>query len=189
MTLEALGIEVQKQVCPGELAPEGYAKKSGDCNDSQASTFPTAEETCDDVDGNCDGVVDTDLKLTYYEDKDGDSVGGGPARLICPTAFDDKTMSIQGGDCNDDNDPIGAAQVPGSSERCDGIDNDCDGQIDQIETLNSEGIRECTFGMGCSVTRPPSQSTGSNPSRLKGSWTLLMISMVGFLQVRRRTRM
>ena len=35
--------------------PPGYVAASGDCNDSVASTYPSASESCDGVDNNCNG--------------------------------------------------------------------------------------------------------------------------------------
>lgn len=39
-------------------APSGYVSNSGDCNDGNAAVNPTATESCDSVDNNCDGQVD-----------------------------------------------------------------------------------------------------------------------------------
>jgi hypothetical protein len=39
-------------------APSGYVSASSDCDDSDAGINPGATESCDDVDEDCDGVVD-----------------------------------------------------------------------------------------------------------------------------------
>ncbi|MCS6990912.1 MAG: MopE-related protein [Chitinophagales bacterium] len=39
-------------------APSGYVSDSSDCNDSNASIHPLAEETCNGMDDNCNGLVD-----------------------------------------------------------------------------------------------------------------------------------
>jgi len=66
---------------------------------------PNAEETCDEIDNDCNGIVD---------DVDADEDGFEP--LAC------------GGDDCDDND---AATNPEAAEVCDDyIDNDCDGLTD-----------------------------------------------------------
>jgi len=49
-----------------------------DCDDSDASVYPGATETCDGVDNNCDGTIDEASAvdaLTWYEDADGDGYG------------------------------------------------------------------------------------------------------------------
>ena len=38
--------------------PAGYVANDGDCDDSDATVYPGAEEVCDGKDNNCDGVVD-----------------------------------------------------------------------------------------------------------------------------------
>jgi hypothetical protein len=46
-------------ICSGEDLPDGYAPVGGDCDDSNASINPGAEEICDDgVDNDCDGSID-----------------------------------------------------------------------------------------------------------------------------------
>ena len=76
-----------------------------DCDDSDAAVYFGAAESCDGADTDCNGVVD---------DMDGDHDGYSP----CGPAIED---------C-DDSDPY---INPASAEDCeDGIDNDCDGQID-----------------------------------------------------------
>lgn len=42
--------------------PVGYSDDAADCNDRDADVSPLATETCDDVDEDCDGVVDDGLE-------------------------------------------------------------------------------------------------------------------------------
>lgn len=58
-----------------------------------------------------------------YVDEDGDGFGGASLGEICPPPAG---AVLIGGDCRDDNPEI----HPDASERCDGIDNDCDGEVD-----------------------------------------------------------
>jgi len=91
-----------------------------DCDDTDASINPGAEEDCtDNIDNNCNGKID---------EADPDAVG-------CPidcTDNDGDFYSLEGGqcgsvDCNDAEPLVN----PGVSEDCtDGIDNDCDDQTD-----------------------------------------------------------
>jgi len=55
-------------------APAGYVVSSTDCNDAVASIRPGAPETCNDVDDDCDDLVDDGLsRVTYVADCDRDS--------------------------------------------------------------------------------------------------------------------
>ena len=48
-----------------------------DCNDSDATVFPGADELCDGIDNNCDGVVDLDTPNLpeWFVDADEDGYG------------------------------------------------------------------------------------------------------------------
>lgn len=104
--------------------PEGFVSITGDCNDNNDTVLPDATEVCDDVDNNCDGTVDEGLTATFYADGDGDGYGGSVTVQACeaPDGFTD-----QGGDCNDSS----ALALPGGSEVCDTLDNNCDGAVDE----------------------------------------------------------
>ncbi|MDP6933671.1 MAG: putative metal-binding motif-containing protein, partial [Myxococcota bacterium] len=55
----------------------GYVDNAGDCDDTDDSVSPDAEEVCDEVDNNCSGEVDVDAAdmLTCHLDSDGDGYG------------------------------------------------------------------------------------------------------------------
>ena len=102
---------------------DGYDSET-DCDDADPASWPGAEEQCDGVDNNCDGEVDEGLLEAWYPDADGDGFGDeAGATLGCAPAEGEVS---EGGDC-DDADP---STAPGAPERCDGLDNDCDGVVD-----------------------------------------------------------
>jgi hypothetical protein len=110
-------------------APTGYVADNTDCDDASAAKYPGATEICDGIDNNCDGNIDEGVLNTYYLDSDGDGYGD-PAQSTQACSAPAGYVS-QAGDCFDNNNTLN----PGIAEICDGIDNNCDGQIDEGLTL------------------------------------------------------
>jgi hypothetical protein len=110
----------------GDLDGDGYDTE--DCDDANSSINPGASEICDGIDNNCDGVVDEGVTSTFYADTDADGFGdeASPVESCSePTGY----VAV-GNDCDDTD----AETYPAASERCDGIDNDCDTLIDEDVT-------------------------------------------------------
>ncbi len=111
--------------------PDGWVAAGGDCDDARTDVFPGAVEICDEVDDNCDGLVDGDDPLivwtTFYADADRDGFGddGSTVASSCDPPFDYVAV---GGDCADDDPWI----YPEGPEYCDGKDNDCSGSSDEL---------------------------------------------------------
>ena len=121
-----------KNACEAE---PGWVAQGGDCDDGDASRFPTNPEICDDVDNDCDGEIDNGASdiLTWYADEDGDGYGDDTRPI-------ESCRSLSGylatpGDCDDTR----AAVNPEAVAVCgDGLDNDCD------------GVGDCGFALGTS---------------------------------------
>ncbi len=115
-------------------APSGTVADSTDCDDANAAINPGASEVCDGIDNDCDTLIDDadpslDASTTsmWYADADNDGYGAGTAVSAC----DAPAGSVSTGtDCDDGN----GAVHPGASEVCNGIDDDCDGAIDDADS-------------------------------------------------------
>ena len=113
-------------------APAGYVDNADDCDDAVFETNPGAAEQCNDVDDDCDGTIDDGVTTsTWYADADGDTYGDATTTVddcAVPTGYvGDDT------DCDD----VDAAVNPGAVEACNGIDDDCDGAVDEGEATGS----------------------------------------------------
>ena len=117
-------------------AGSGESQVSTDCDDSEASTWPGASETCDGADDDCDGTVDEDDAVDatlWYLDADGDGFGdSGVSQASCtaPSSYVDSALGV---DCDDSD----ASTWPGATETCDGADDDCDGTVDEDDASDA----------------------------------------------------
>ena len=107
-------------------APNGHVSNNTDCNDTNSSIRPGATEVCNDIDDDCDGSTDEGLATTsYFEDGDGDGYGNPSVTALSCGAVGGYVTDDT--DCDDNNDTI----YPTRPEICDGIDQDCDSNIDE----------------------------------------------------------
>ncbi len=140
--------------------PAGYSASSDECDDGNSNIHPTGTELCDGVDNDCDGntdEADAANAPAWYSDSDGDGYGGSSSVRACSQPAGTTSSST---DCNDGN----AAVNPAAAESCDGVDNDCDGTVDEPAATNastwyldSDGDG---YGVSGSVTRSCSQPAG-----------------------------
>lgn len=103
---------------------------SGDCDDAKPNINPGATEICDGIDNNCDSQIDEGTIFTWYKDADNDGHSDGMTLTQCskPTGYKlAAALTATSGDCNDNNPTV----YPGAAELCDGLDNNCDTQIDE----------------------------------------------------------
>ena len=105
-------------------APTGYVENHVDCDDTRATVNPGYVEVCDGVDNDCDRAVDESGGAAWHPDADTDGYGDVATSVV--TCTGPVGYILDGGDC-DDHDP---ALHPGVVERCDGVDEDCDGTVD-----------------------------------------------------------
>ena len=111
--------------------PDGFASNSDDCNDESADISPGAVEVCDEIDNDCDADIDEDVLTTYYIDRDDDGFGdgAGTTMLGCEP---DPGFAENVGDCDDLDETV----YPDADEYCNGIDDDCDDEIDEVGVVD-----------------------------------------------------
>jgi len=135
--------------------PNGYVTNNSDCNDSNANIKPGAKEQCngtddncnnqidegvlnacgkcgavpteicDGIDNDCDGSTDEGVKKDYYLDSDKDGFGNPNKKT--QACSQPNGYVTNNSDCNDSNANI----KPGAKEQCNGIDDNCNNQIDE----------------------------------------------------------
>ena len=113
----------------GDCTDPGESPLDTDCDDTDASIFPGAPETCDSIDSDCDGSL-----LDEFTDTDADG------EADCTDDDDDGDAFPDGVDC----DPLDPAIYPNAPESCDAVDSDCDNEIvDGFDDTDSDGIPDC----------------------------------------------
>ena len=115
-------------VCDPDVDGDG-APANLDCAPNDATVSPFTPEICNGVDDDCDNEIDEEGAAgcsDYYVDQDGDGAGSAGFALCLCTAIPPYSIEF-GGDCND-SDPF---VTPWSLEKCDDIDNDCNGLADE----------------------------------------------------------
>src|SRR5690606_34425286 len=97
----------------------------GDCDDADDAVNPGADEECNGRDDDCDGLVDQ-----HAEDRDRDGF------LTDCVENEDEV------DCDDD---LATVNID-ADELCDGLDNDCDEDVDEGLAVDDDGDGWPRFG-------------------------------------------
>ena len=100
--------------------PSGYVLNSTDCNDSDATVYPGAMELCDGQINNCNTPTLPIAEIDYDSD-------GYVECVIDVNGWDGAATVVGGDDCDD----MEVLSYPSNTEVCDGVDNDCDGMVDE----------------------------------------------------------
>ena len=162
---------------------DGFSLCMLDCAEDNPAIHPDAPEICNDLDDNCDGTIDEG----FQHDADGDG---------------EDNQACGGSDCDDSSAAVhpGATDVPGDGidqdcsgadavcmpiiEICNnGLDDDCDGKIDDADSQCVPPPR--MDGCGCAV----GARSGAGAGGAGGAGVALGVALLlGFAGVRRRGR-
>ena len=110
--------------------PLGYVEDNQDCDDHDNDIYPKAPEICNEENDDCDNAIDEDAvdASTWFPDVDLDGFGDQDNPITDCTQ--PSGYILDGQDC-DDSEDTGSLIYPNQLEICDGMDNDCNGEIDE----------------------------------------------------------
>ena len=148
------GIEVCDSPDPVPCATDCGSTGAQPCVECRpAGTCVPPEETCNGADDDCDGGFDEDFPC----------VRG--ALVSCTTSCG----TTGRGTCTDTCDPPGATACTPPTEVCDGVDDDCDGAVDEDYPCVRGALVPCTTSCGttgtgaCTDTCDPPGATACTP--------------------------
>ena len=110
----------------------------GECDDSSPDIYPQAQELCDGIDNDCNGLSDSEEEPSNQPKRfaDLDEDGFGDSNTFT------QDCSAEGWiDNNEDCDDNNANINPSIQEICDGIDNNCDTLKDDDDPTTSESSK------------------------------------------------
>ena len=109
---------------------DGFTEEKGDCDDNDAEIYPDQIEICDEIDNNCNNLIDDGVTTTFYIDIDGDGYGQDSYEA-CEIR---EGLSLFGKDCDetvaDSRHYNNVDDLTGSSAQHNSyLDFDCDGDV------------------------------------------------------------
>lgn len=148
-----------------DLTASGFVAGGNDCNDQDASVLPGAEELCDGLDNDCNGLVDENVpnpiadQEIFCDGLDNNCNGDGDEN---PDADQDGYFLCGSGTSGSDCDDAADAVNPGAVEDIgDSVDTNCNGEVDIIHTWAGNGM--CCFSQD---GEPAAESILGNPGQL-----------------------
>jgi hypothetical protein len=177
--LDGYGDEAQRELSCTPLP--GLITQGGDCDATTTMVNAGVAEACNGIDDDCDGAIDNGfMPVKLFIDADGDGFGalGGQTKTGCPPVAG---FAPKGGDCEDARPEIN----PLVTEVPNGIDDNCDSQIDEKPSPMTGGSggsggqgTSGSGGQGTSAGPPTAAPSGCQVSAPRGSlvaslWLLL----------------
>jgi hypothetical protein len=156
---------------------DGWVADASDCDDGDAAVYPGADEYCDGVDSDCDGSTDDGDEVdvaTWYADADLD--GYGDATTTTAACEEPSGYTDDSADCDDADADIN----PGASEACNGLDDDCDGTVDNDSAVGGDSAGCPADDCAAILVARPGATDGAYwvdpaapapPSRCSARWT------------------
>jgi len=116
--------------CYRDNDSDGYTSNT-DCDDMNSAVYPFATEICDGLDNDCDGsIIDDGTDEAWYNSATSCGLGECNAAGVFTCSAGSQVNTC----------------LPGmpAPEICDGLDNDCDGAVDEGFSDNDlDGLKDC----------------------------------------------
>lgn len=143
-------------ICSGTNTSNAFWwNKTCDCNDSSFGLNPGIPEQCDGLDNNCDTIVDN---ISFALLPPNDNLKG-----VCAGS---KKICIGAGGWQNNYTAVTQYQIV--ENICDGLDNDCDGTVDEGCDNDDDNYCDCSanFTYGSNLTATCSGTNTTNPSSI-----------------------
>ncbi len=116
-----------------------------DCNDEDPNINPDMPEVCNGIDDNCNLRIDENVQTAYYRDDDGDGYGTPDDEVMGCSAPEGYVTA--GGDCDDADPDVhpGVVELCGDFPGADGVDDDCNGIVDDRD-IDGDGSVDVACG-------------------------------------------